>query len=127
MGNENRCVSDAKTGTIHPMEHSTDVDETQCAAYFKALAEPLRLQIVKALQAGPLSVSDLAIVLEQEVGTVSHHLRVLFHADLVVTEREGKFIYYSLSSEIHKLRGRTKKTGSLDFGCCKLEIGPVAK
>lgn len=108
------------------MNQTADADETRCAAFFKALAEPLRLQIVKALQAGPMSVSDLAIVLEQEVGTVSHHLRVLFHADLVTTERDGKFIYYSLSSEIHKLHGKSNKTGSLDFGCCKLEIGPVA-
>ncbi len=108
------------------MSKDAPIDETHCATYFKALAEPLRLQIVRALQAGPLSVSDLSILLEQEVGTVSHHLRILFHADLVSTEREGKFIYYSLRSDIHKKRGKSK-TGSLDFGCCKLEIGPSSK
>lgn len=107
------------------MDQKADHDEIRCAAYFKALAEPLRLQIVRALQSGPLSVSDLAILLEQEVGTVSHHLRVLFHADLVSTEREGKFIYYSLSREFHKRPGKAKNAGSLDFGCCKLEIGPT--
>ncbi len=99
------------------------MDEVRCAAFLKALAEPLRLQIVKALQAGPMSVSDLAIVLEQEVGTVSHHLRVLFHAGLVSTQRDGKYIYYSLNAEIHTGRGKSAKTGSLDFGCCKLQIG----
>ena len=109
------------------MDDPAEIDETRCAAYFKALAEPLRLQIVRALQSGPLSVSDLSILLEQEVGTVSHHLRILFHADLVSTERDGKFIYYSLRSDIHKQRGKAKKTGSLDFGCCKLEIGPSSK
>ncbi|MEM6468861.1 MAG: metalloregulator ArsR/SmtB family transcription factor [Planctomycetota bacterium] len=105
------------------MAKKSTADEQRCAAYLKALAEPLRLQIVRALQTGPFSVSDLALALEQEVGTVSHHLRVLYHADLVTTEREGKFIYYSLRTDIHKRPSRTKNTGSLDFGCCKLDIG----
>ncbi|TWU19168.1 ArsR/SmtB family transcription factor [Allorhodopirellula heiligendammensis] len=108
------------------MNHADDSDEIRCAAYFKALAEPLRLQIVKALQTGPLSVSDLACSLEQEIGTVSHHLRVLFRAGLVSTQREGKYIYYSLSSDFHKQASNTRKIGSLDFGCCKLDISPTS-
>jgi DNA-binding transcriptional ArsR family regulator len=109
------------------MDETAEIDETRCAAYFKALAEPIRLQIVRALQSGPLSVSDLSILLEQEVGTVSHHLRILFHSGLVSNERNGKFIYYSLRSDIHKQRGKARKTGALDFGCCKLEISPWSK
>ncbi|TWT65246.1 ArsR/SmtB family transcription factor [Allorhodopirellula solitaria] len=109
------------------MDYAADLDEIRCAAYFKALAEPLRLQIVRALQAGPLSVSDLALALDQEMGTVSHHLRVLYHADLVTTQREGKYIYYSLSSDFHKQPSKTTEVGSLDFGCCKLDIGPTGK
>jgi DNA-binding transcriptional ArsR family regulator len=101
-------------------------DETRCATYLKALGDPLRLQIMRALQTGRFSVSDLSILLEQEIGTVSHHLRVLFHAGLVTTEREGKFIYYSWSEMVRS--GRAKKvSGSLDFGCCKLDIGPMGK
>jgi len=96
-------------------------DEMQCATYLKALGDPLRLQIVRALQAGPMSVSDLAILAEQEIGTVSHHLRVLFHAGLVSTERDGKFIYYSLCSDFLATKGRAKN-GSLDFGCCRFEM-----
>ncbi len=124
---ENDFAVSIANARIAVMDKATDTDEIRCAAYFKALAEPLRLQIVRALQAGPLSVSDLALALEQEVGTVSHHLRVLFHADLVSTQREGKYIYYSLSSDFHKQPGKTKKVGSLDFGCCKLDIGPASK
>lgn len=107
------------------MNASDVTDELQCATYLKALADPLRLQIVRALQSGPLSVSDLAILLEQEIGTVSHHLRVLFHADLVATQREGKFIYYSLQSRILTGRGSAKRN-SLDLGCCKLDMGPMS-
>jgi len=106
------------------MRTPSNDDESRCATYLKALGDPLRLQIMRALQAGRFSVSDLSILLEQEIGTVSHHLRVLFHAGLVTSEREGKFVYYSWSDLVRT--GRAKKgSGSLDFGCCKLDIRPM--
>lgn len=99
-------------------------EEQQCATYLKALADPLRLQLVRALQTGPLTVSDLTMLLEQEIGTVSHHLRVLYHADLVTTRREGKFIYYSLQDRLMSAR-RAATKNALDLGCCKLDMGPM--
>jgi len=94
-------------------------DPAACASYLKALADPVRLQIVRALQAGPLSVSDLVSLLELEMANVSHHLRVLFHAGIVTTERDGKFIYYELSAGLINSRTLSK---SLDFGCCKIDM-----
>lgn len=97
-------------------------DDELCAAYLKAVADPLRLRVIRALQAGPLSVSDIAELLEHEVGTVSHHLRVLYHAGIVQTRREGKYIYYSLNERI--LRSKKRAADSvLDFGCCRLDVG----
>lgn len=95
-------------------------DAIECANYLKALADPIRLQIVRALQSGPMSVSDLAALLEMEMANVSHHLRVMYHADLVVTERDGKFIYYYLNKEFM----RSAAAKSLDFGCCKIDLRP---
>ena len=94
-------------------------DPNQCATYLKALGDPIRLTVVRALQTGPLSVSDISELLDLEMANVSHHLRVLFHADIVTTEREGKFIYYALNPEFLNSRaaGRT-----LDFGCCKIDL-----
>ncbi|WDQ17652.1 ArsR/SmtB family transcription factor [Rhodopirellula sp. P2] len=103
---------------------SSELNESQCAVYLKALGDPLRLQIVRALQTGPLSVSDLSILVEQEIGTVSHHLRVLFHADLVQTQREGKFIFYSLKDGLLAGRGKAKQS-ALNLGCCQLDMGPM--
>ena len=94
-------------------------DSALCATYLKALGDPVRLQIVRALQSGPMSVSDLVLLLELEMANVSHHLRVLFHADIVTTQREGKFIYYALNKEFLKSRSAAK---SLDFGCCKIDL-----
>lgn len=101
------------------VEGDSPSDTVACATYLKALAEPVRLQIVRALQAGPMSVSDLVAILELEMVNVSHHLRVLFHANIVTTERDGKFIYYRLNQELLKSRPVAK---SLDFGCCKLDL-----
>ena len=97
-------------------------DETKCAEYLKAVGDPLRIRIVRALQVGPLSVSDIAEVLEHEVGGVSHHLRVLYHAGIVQTKREGKYVYYSLSDQLID-GGKRGKHDSLNFGCCRLDVG----
>jgi DNA-binding transcriptional ArsR family regulator len=94
-------------------------DSQECATYLKALADPIRLQVVRALQQGPMSVSDLAILLELEMANISHHLRVLFHADIVTTKRDGKFIYYGLNSQFRNSRSLS---AALDFGCCKLDL-----
>lgn len=99
-------------------DSSTD-HSVECASYLKALADPIRLQIVRALQSGPMSVSDLSMLLDLEMANVSHHLRVMFHADLVGTERDGKFIYYHLNKEF---LGSSAATKSLDFGCCKIDL-----
>lgn len=104
------------------MPHPEIDDETRCAAYLKAVGDPLRLRIVRALQLGELSVSDLSQLLEQEIGVVSHHLRVLYHADIVQTRREGKYIYYSLSNHLRSEK-RRKNDGVLNFGCCQLDVG----
>ena len=107
------------------MAKTADGDQQQdelCAAYLKAVADPLRLKVIRALQVGPLSVSDISELLEHEVGTVSHHLRVLFHAGIVTTRREGKFIYYSLNPQVFHPK-RKKSDSMLDFGCCRLDVG----
>ena len=99
-------------------EESEGESAEQCAVYLKALGDPIRLQIIRAVQTGPLSVTDIAELLEMDVTKVSHHLRVLFHSRLVTSERDGKFIYYRLNDQFLKNRSIT----SLDFGCCKLDL-----
>ncbi len=94
-----------------------DVDV--CAGYLKALGDTHRFQIIKALQTSPLTVTDLSLLLDCEMANVSHHLRVLFHAGLVSTERDGKFIYYQINRNVVRNKSISK---ALDFGCCKLEM-----
>ncbi len=49
----------------------------KCAELLKALAEPERLRLLQALRERPQSVSDLAALLDNEIGNISHHLKVL--------------------------------------------------
>lgn len=64
----------------------------------KALAHPLRYQILQILKAGELNVGDI----EQASGigqpTLSQQLGILRKADLVETRRKAKLVIYSLNA-----------------------------
>jgi ArsR family transcriptional regulator, arsenate/arsenite/antimonite-responsive transcriptional repressor len=75
-------------------ELSADEAE-RMAGIFKALADPVRLRLfsrVAAHQSGEASVCDI-----QNVGvsqpTVSHHLKKLREAGLIISERRGTWVY----------------------------------
>lgn len=66
----------------------------------RAMADPLRLQIVSALAGAPggrLAAGDVASLTELAAPTVSHHLRSLREAGVVTAERRGTWIFYSLA------------------------------
>jgi len=102
-----------------PDQQHTRQDSELCAGYLKALGDSNRLQIIKALQSSPLTVTDLSVLLDSEMANVSHHLRVLFHAGLVATQRDGKFIYYEINRDVIKTKSVSQ---ALDFGCCRLDM-----
>lgn len=106
------CMADSR-------QAAENADIEVCATYLKALGDPVRLQVVRALRTGPLSVSDVATLLDMEIANVSHHLRVLYHAKLVTTTREGKYIYYTLNGDFLTGRAAIKL---LDFGCCQIDL-----
>jgi ArsR family transcriptional regulator len=70
---------------------------TTITAATKALGHHGRLRILAMLQAGPLSVCQIAAVLDAPVSTVSGHLLELRHARLVGERRQGKWVYYRLT------------------------------
>jgi DNA-binding transcriptional ArsR family regulator len=63
----------------------------------EVICEPTRMQIVRALSAGPLSVGDLASTLERSKSATSQHLRVLRDGGVVSARRRGRAVIYSLS------------------------------
>jgi ArsR family transcriptional regulator len=76
-----------------------DVEREQAermAAIAKALADPVRLQLVDVLRkhAGKVCVCELVPLFDLAQPTVSHHLKVLRAAGLVESERRGLWAYY---------------------------------
>jgi ArsR family transcriptional regulator len=69
------------------------------AALFQALADETRLQILEQLQGGEQCVCDLTGVLGTGQSRLSFHLKTLKDAGLVTARREGRWMYYALSSE----------------------------
>jgi DNA-binding transcriptional ArsR family regulator len=62
----------------------------------KALADPTRLQIVRLLHSQPHCTQQLAPVLSISEAAVSKQLKLLAEAGLVLAERSGNFVFYSL-------------------------------
>jgi DNA-binding transcriptional ArsR family regulator len=60
------------------------------------ICEPTRTQIVRALGGGPLSVTDLAAILNRSKSATSQHLRVLRNHGVVSPRRRGRAVFYSL-------------------------------
>lgn len=64
------------------------------------LGEETRLQIVLCLAQGEANVSELCEVLDLPQSTVSHHLGLLRLAELVMTRREGRQIFYRIHQPV---------------------------
>lgn len=87
-----------------PLLHGP-LDEQQAAdlaAAFKALADPVRVQLLSLIAAAPEG-SACSCDLEEPVGksqpTVSHHLSVLAEAGLITKEKVGRWVYCSVVPE----------------------------
>lgn len=66
---------------------------------FGALANTNRLRMVRILLRGPLNVSEVSDILGLSQSNVSHSLRRLLDADIVLREGKGSWAYYRLNRE----------------------------
>ncbi len=66
----------------------------------RALADPIRREILNLLKNDRLSAGDIASHFDVTAASISRHLSVLKDADLIRDTREGKFIYYDLNTSV---------------------------
>ncbi len=66
-------------------------------AGFRALSDPIRMQVLEALRQGEMCVCDLCVCLGVSQSKLSFHLRALREANLVCARQEGRWVYYSLN------------------------------
>ena len=82
--------------------------------FLKILADSNRLRIVYFIGKERKSVSEIIQSLELPQPLVSHHLRVLKEGHVLEPEREGAFIYYSLTTP--QLLGSLKELQQIGNG-----------
>ena len=70
------------------------------AETFKALADPVRRDILMLLKQGSLSAGEIGKQFDMTGATISYHLGILKKADLVHETRVKNFIYYELNTSV---------------------------
>jgi DNA-binding transcriptional ArsR family regulator len=72
-------------------------DLRKAVLVLRAVNHKLRQRIIDLLEeSDTMTVTDIYIKLRLEQSVASQHLAILRRAGVVITERQGKFIYYSL-------------------------------
>lgn len=87
------------TGLASPLDRDT---AARLARLLKAVADPTRLQLLALIKASPRGeacVCDLTGPLGLSQPTVSHHLKVLTEAGLLVRESRGTWAWYSVEQD----------------------------
>lgn len=76
-----------------------DNDLYDVSDFFKVLGDSTRSKIIWALDEHEMCVCDLAVLLGMTKSAISHQLRALREANLVVNRRDGKNVFYSLADD----------------------------
>lgn len=95
---------------------------------FKALSDKTRLRLLYVLRRYELNVNEIVVVVEMIQSGVSRHLKILLESGLLISRRDGSFIYYSAarndfvntfmtlvdkSVEMEEIKADLKKAGEM--------------
>jgi len=64
----------------------------------QALSDPTRRKILDMLKKKDLTAGEIAEAFNISKPSISHHLDILKRANLVVAEKQGQFIFYSINT-----------------------------
>lgn len=67
---------------------------------FKALSDPSRRKILQLLKERDLTAGEISDCFDISKPSISHHLNLLKQANLVIDERQGQNICYSLNTTV---------------------------
>ncbi len=100
MSTETLSVQKEETSTVAPSTIKMDYMAVKNAAMtLRAINHKLRQQIIKLLDENKrMNVTDIYVKLRLEQSVASQHLAILRRANVVITERDGKFIHYTLNT-----------------------------
>ena len=96
------------------------MDEKKIAAIFKAFCDENRIKIIKLLRSGEKCACKLLEEIHVTQPTLSHHMKILCDAEIVVGRKEGKWTHYSISEEgVKQALDCLQCITTLDVGCEK--------
>lgn len=75
------------------------MDYQSYAQVLKAMADPNRLKIIDLLSCGSLCACDILQHFDFSQPTLSHHMKVLQTAGIVLARKDGKWQHYSLQAK----------------------------
>jgi DNA-binding transcriptional ArsR family regulator len=67
---------------------------------FKALNDPTRREILELLQEKDMTAGEIVERFKISGPSISHHLDLLKQAKLVIAEKDGQYVYYSLNTTV---------------------------
>ncbi|WP_439505087.1 autorepressor SdpR family transcription factor [Sediminibacterium sp.] len=67
---------------------------------FKALNDATRREILELLRDRDMTAGEIADQFNMTKPSISHHLDLLKQADLVIANKEGQFIHYSINTTV---------------------------
>lgn len=79
------------------MVKTSQATSTDVVVGFKALSDPLRIQVIELLRHQELCVCDLCDRIQVAQSKLSFHLKTLKEANLIRARQEGRWVYYSLN------------------------------
>ncbi|MCG8635264.1 MAG: metalloregulator ArsR/SmtB family transcription factor [Desulfobacterales bacterium] len=82
---------------------------------FKALSDPTRIRLLNMLNDHELNVNEIVSIVGMIQSGVSRHLKILMESGLLVSRKEGSFIYYSAA--------RNSQNGDLIRLACERAAG----
>ena len=96
--------------TVEEIDKLPDIDYhniKKAAMVLRAINHKLRQQVLKTIHENKrIDVTDIYVKLRLEQSVASQHLAILRKAGILSTERDGKFIFYTInSSRIEEIKG----------------------
>ena len=99
------------------------MDNKEIAAMFKAFCDENRLQILEMLREGEKCACHILEEMQITQPTLSHHMKILCDAGVVVGRKEGKWMHYSISEsgleKVKKYLNELMKNARIGGGSCE--------
>ncbi len=94
------------------------MDERRAAVIFKAFCDENRIRIIKLLRSGEKCACELLEEINLTQPTLSHHMKILCDAEIVVSCKKGKWTHYSISEKgVKQAKECLVQLTTLDIRC----------